>query len=277
MRVRKVKCNATKEYGTSSDFYYADDGKYYKTKEIYEEYKIDKEYFEKFYMKIAELLGYSDCRMVGSTGGLIRKRFKESKIPKDELYNSLLEKEEYIKELFGEITEHLSDNGRVLGIFKIIETIPESITYGGCYEINNLDNGEVYIGETLDFFTRMNTHISDLYANRHHCKALQDAFNEYHDISHFKFTSLYLYEIKSKNREVEKHNTLYLECAYYLKYVHNKKKLYNTINPYIALKENSVSLENYKVDCKKVLELLLEDKQNILLSKTKRLVEKDLK
>lgn len=277
MRVRKVKCNATKEYGTSSDFYYADDGKYYKTKEIYEEYKIDKKYFEKFYMKIAELLGYTDCRMIGSSGGLIRKKFKESKIPKDELYNSLLEKEEYIKELFGEITEHHSDNGRVLAIFKIIETIPESITYGGCYEIKNLDNGEVYIGETLDFFTRMNTHISYLYANRHHCKALQDAFNECNDISHFKFTPLYLYEIKSKNREVEKHNTLYLECAYYLKYVHNKKKLYNTINPYNALKENSVTLENYKVDCKKVLELLLEDKLNILPTKTKKLVEKDLK
>lgn len=46
MRVCKVKCNATKEYGLSSDYYCADDGKYYKTKEIYEEYKINKEYFE---------------------------------------------------------------------------------------------------------------------------------------------------------------------------------------------------------------------------------------
>lgn len=277
MRVRKVKCNATKEYGTSSDFYYADDGKYYKTKEIYEEYKFDKEYFEKFYIKIAELLGYTDCRMVGSTGGLIRKKFKESKIPKDELYNSLLERETYIKELFGEITEHYSDNNRVLGIFKIIETIPESITYGGCYEIKNLHNGEVYIGETLDFFTRMNNHISDLYVNKHHCKALQEAFNECHDISHFKFTPLYLYEIKTKDRENEKHNTLYLECAYYLKYVHNKKKLYNTVNPYVTLKDHSVALDNYAIDCNKVLELLLEDKQNILPTKTKKLIEKDLK
>lgn len=80
---------------------------------------------------------------------------------------------------------------RVLGIFKIIETIPESITYGGRYEIKNIDSGEVYIGETLDFFTRINTHVSELYANRHHCKALQDAFNEYHDFSHFKFTPLF--------------------------------------------------------------------------------------
>ncbi len=51
MRLQKVKCNATKEYGLSSEFYYADDGKYYKTKKIYEEYKFKKEYFEKFYEK----------------------------------------------------------------------------------------------------------------------------------------------------------------------------------------------------------------------------------
>lgn len=97
MRIRKIKCNATKEYGLSSDFYYADDGKYYKTKQIYEEYKINKVYFEKFYIKVLELLGYTDLRMVGSVGGFVRKKFKDSNIPKDELYNSLLENEEYIK------------------------------------------------------------------------------------------------------------------------------------------------------------------------------------
>lgn len=273
---RRVRCSVTKELGDSSDFIRVGN-KYFKNQDVYNNYKKEKESFNKLYTKIAELLGYSNGTMVGSTGGFVAKKIKDSSLSKEELYESLVEREEYIKELFGEITNHCSDNNYVLGIFKIIETIPESITYGGCYEIKNIDNGEVYIGETLDFFTRMNTHTSDLYANRHHCKALQDAFNKYHDISHFKFTPLYLYEIKSKNREVEKHNTLYLECAYYLKYIHNKKKMYNTINPYIALKENSVSLENYKVDCKKVLELLLEDNQNILPTKTKKLVEKDLK
>lgn len=228
-------------------------------------------------MKVAELLGYADCRMVGSIGVFVRKKFKDSKIPKDELYNSLLENEEYIKEIFGEITEHSSDNRRVLGIFKIIKTIPESITYGGCYEIKNLSSGEVYIGETLDLFARINNHISNLYANRHHCKALQEAFNKYHDFSYFKFTPLYLYEIKNKNREIEKHNTLYLECAYYLKYKNNKKKLYNTSNPYIALKENTVTLDNYKIDCSKVLKFLLEDKENILPERVKIKIEKDLK
>lgn len=73
----------------------------------------------------------------------------------------------------------------MLGIFKIIETIPESITYGGCYKIENLDTKEVYIGETLDMFQRMNQHISDLYAGRHHCKTLQDAFDVHKDFFAF--------------------------------------------------------------------------------------------
>lgn len=274
---RRVRCSVTKESGDPTDFIKIN-GKYYKNQEVYEQFKAERELSDDFYNKIAKLLGYDSFRnFTSNSRGLLMKKIKNSKLTIRELYDSLIEKEEYISELFGEITEHTSDNNRVLGLFKIIETIPESITYGGCYEIKNIDNGEVYIGETLDFFKRINTHVSDLYANKHHCKALQDSFNEYKDISHFKFSPLYLYEIKNKNREKEKHNTLYLECAYYLKCVHNKIKLYNTVNPYIALKENSVSLENYDVDCKKVLELLLEDKENILPAKTKKLIEKDLK
>lgn len=87
---------------------------------------------------------------------------------------------------------------------------------------------------------------------------------------------LYLYDIKNKNKEDEKHNTLYLECANFLKYKKEKKKIYNTINPYIALKENSVSLHDYKIDCKKVLQLLVADKQNILPKSLKEKIEKDL-
>lgn len=271
-----VRCSITNEVGDPSDFIKIG-RKYYKSQEVYDKHNAEKEIQIKLMTKIAELLGYKDGKMIGSTGGFVMKKIKESALSKDELYNSILEREEYIKDLFGEINDHYSDSRHVISLFKIIETIPESITYGGCYEIKNLDTDEVYIGETLDFFTRMNAHISDLYADRHHCKALQDAFNECHDISHFKFTPLYLYEIKTKDREIEKHNTLYLECAYFLQYRKKKKVLYNTINPYIALKESSVSLENYMVDCKKVLKLLLEDKQNILPKGIKEKLEKDLK
>ena len=271
---RRVRCSVTKELGDASEFILKGN-KYYKNMEVYERYKKDSEMRKQIILKIAELLGCEGF-VGGQVGGVIGKKIKESSFTNEEIYNSLIEKEEFLKEMLGE-PQPYNDVKRVMAIFKIIETIPESITYGGCYEIKNLDNGEVYIGETLDFFTRMNNHISDLYANKHHCKALQEAFNECHDISHFKFTPLYLYEIKCKDREVEKHNTLYLECAYFLKYKKEKKTLYNTVNPYVALKESSVSLENYIVDCKKVLELLLEDKQNILPTKVKEKIEKDLK
>lgn len=272
---RKVKCSVTGEYGNHDEFIKVGN-KYFKNKEVYENYVKEKEIFKKLYTKFAELLGYTDEMMIGSTAGFITKKIKDSTLSKEELYDSLIEKEEYIKELFSEIDEHYNDSKRVISIFKIIETIPESITYGGCYEIKNLDTREVYIGETLDMFQRMNQHISDLYAGRHHCKALQDAFNECHDFSHFKFTPLCLYEIKGKNKENEKHNTLYLECAYFLKYKKEKKEIYNTINPYIALKEKSVFLQNYEIDCEKVLQLLLVDEQNILSKTVKEKIEKDL-
>ena len=229
----------------------------------------------KIFEKVSEILGYEKY-MSGSIGGMLGKKIKESSMTMEEIYDAIIKNEQYLKDIF-RMPFHHEDIRRVIAIFTIIETIPESTTYGGCYEIRNIDSGEIYIGETLDFFTRINAHVSELYANKHHCKALQDAFNEHHDFSHFKFTPLFLYEIKNKDKESEKHNTLYLECAYYLKYKYDKKKLYNTVNPYTALKEKSVNLENYNIDCKRVLGLLLEDKQNILPNKIKLKVEKDLK
>lgn len=229
----------------------------------------------KIFEKVSEILGYEKY-IPGNISGMLGKKIKESSMTMEEIYDAIIKNEEYLKDMF-KTKSHCGDVRQIISIFTVIETIPESITYGGCYEIRNIESGEVYIGETLDFFTRINTHITELYANKHHCKALQEAFNVYHDFSHFKFTPLFLYEIKNKNREIEKHNTLYLECAYYLKYIHKKEKIYNTINPYSALKENSVNLENYNIDCKRILALLLEDKQNILPDKIKLKIEKDLK
>lgn len=270
---RMVMCNATKEKGYSNEFIKIK-GKYYKSQEVYDnfikEQEKDKEDFAKLYHEIGRIIGYKDGYIPGSIGGLVIKKIKNSKLTKEELYNNLISKSEYICNLFGEIQNHNSDANHILGIFKIIETIPESITYGGCYEIKNKITGECYIGETLNFFERFVTHVSDLYNGNHHCKMLQESFNSNPDISNFTFTPLFIYPIKSKNREEEKHKTLYLECAYYLKYMNDKKHLLNTINPYIALKNNNVSLNGYKIDCEKVLSFLLEDKENILPDKIKK-------
>lgn len=270
--MRKVTCRITGESGYSHEFYKAPNGKYYKNKELYDNMMAQKETKGKiFYLINSDILNKhpSNC------GSLIGKLINETGLEPDVIYDSILQKMDYIKKVINESDE--SDSTKIHLIFSIATKRLNRTTYAGCYEIRNNKTNTVYIGESINLFGRFTEHISELYANKHHCKALQEAFNECHDISHFKFTPLCLYEIKGKDRETEKHNTLYLECAYFLKYKKEKKTLYNTVNPYVVLKENSVSLENYTVDCKKVLELLLEDKQNILPEKVKEKIEKDLK
>lgn len=268
-----VKCNATGVVGDSSTFYKVNN-KWYQSEEVYLEFIGDKAYRVEIIKKLLEFL--NEDRLYGNIGSFVGKKIKDSKMSCKELYESLCDKEEYIREHLCDKSKFRNEHNQITAIFTVASTIPESITYGGCYEIKNLDTKEVYIGETLDMFQRMNQHISDLYADKHHCKALQEAFNVHKDFSYFKFTPLYLYEIKNKNKENEKHNTLYLECAYFLKYKKEKKEIYNTINPYIALKENSVSLQDYQIDCEKILQLLLVDEQNILSKTIKEKIKKDL-
>lgn len=56
---RKVKCRITGEIGNSDIFYKADNGLYYKSKELYEEYKQEAEYRRKIIdFFCIELLGY---------------------------------------------------------------------------------------------------------------------------------------------------------------------------------------------------------------------------
>lgn len=268
---RMMKCCVTGELGT--DFIKID-GKYYKDQTTYEKYKSDKKLKIDIMETIGELLGYEDF-IPGNIGAIIGKQLKECNLDYKTLYDLLKEKSNYIRDLYGE-TNHSEDVSRVLGIFKIVSTIPQSITYGGCYQIENLDTHEIYIGESVDLFQRMTTHIGELYSGTHHCKALQDSFDKTKNIHDFKFTPLFLYEIKNIDRNKEKHNTLYLESAYYLKFFYAKKSLFNTLNPYIALKENNVHLENYEIDCKQVLNMLIEDKEDILSDKIKKKIIKDL-
>lgn len=47
--------------------------------------------------KIVELLGYKKGAFI--YGGIVGKKIKESNLSLDELYNSLLERENYIKQL----------------------------------------------------------------------------------------------------------------------------------------------------------------------------------
>ena len=85
---RMVRCSITNEIGDPSDFIKIG-RKYYKSQEVYDKYNAEKEIQIKLMAKIAELLGYKGGKMIGSTGGFVVKKIKESTLSKEELYNSI--------------------------------------------------------------------------------------------------------------------------------------------------------------------------------------------
>lgn len=196
-------------------------------------------------------------------------------LPSEKIYEKIYKSKGYIKECIGNYD--ISVVAKINYIFTVALGTYKNTIYAGCYEIRNLETNELYIGESIDLFGRFATHISELYNNTHHCKKLQNSFNITKDISNFKITPLFIFPILKGDKNELKHETLYLECASYLLNKYNNLSLFNTVNPYLELKKDSVSLENYDIDCKKVLRLLLEDKYNILPKKLLKEIENDLK
>lgn len=160
-----------------------------------------------------------------------------------------------------------------LYIFKAICMHCNSKTVAGCYRIVNKETGEMYVGETVDMFTRFSQHISMLYNGTHHCAALQEAFNKHKDIDRFTFQPIFFFETSYyKGRVAAKTRTLYLEAVYYLIYRYKKIPLYNTINPFLELKNNEKkTFDNYEIIYKDVLQMIYDDPDKIL---TKDLKEK---
>ena len=68
---------------------YVDEPDKYKI-EILEKYKDEKDLTISIFKKISEILGYEDGKIPGSAGGIVMKKIKDSKLTKQELYNSLL-------------------------------------------------------------------------------------------------------------------------------------------------------------------------------------------
>ena len=84
--------------------------------------------------------------------------------------------------------------------------------------------------------------------------------------------------IASIDKKKEKEETLYLETAFYMKFKYEKNVLYNSINPYMALKNgNAKYLESGDVDAKEVLKLLYDDKYKILPHELKTIIRNNLK
>lgn len=57
----------------------------------------------------------------------------------------------------------------------------------GIYKIENIVNNKVYIGQSIDIYTRWYNHRSELNGNRHHNEHLQNAWNKYKE-NNFTFT-----------------------------------------------------------------------------------------
>lgn len=273
--MRTVRCKITGEIGNSDTFYKAPNGKYYKTKEIYDKSIEDKEYV----VKIFEFINRNILHMTfghGSNNVLIMKQLNELGLD----YKAVLST---LQENYDSIQSYLSDKtdatiaSKIFMIFNFVfKHNNMKITYSGAYAIENKDTHAVYIGESIDIFSRFTQHIDDLYNNKHHCEKLQNAFNETHRITDFNFYPLYLLPIASKDKKREKEETLYLEAAFYLKYKSEKRELYNTLNPYVELKEGRAKYISQKINSKNVLKKLYLDEYKILSSKLIKLIRKDL-
>lgn len=222
--MRNVHCKITGEIGNSDTFYKAPNGKYYKTKEIYDKSIKDKEYV----VKIFEFINKNILHITfghGSNNALIMKQLNELGLD----YKTVLST---LQENYDSIQSYLSDKtnttiaSKIFMIFNFVfKHNNMRITYSGAYAIENKDTHAIYIGESIDIFSRFTQHVDDLYNNKHHCEKLQNAFNETHCITNFSFYPLYLLPIASKDKKTEKEETLYLEAVFYLKYKSEKKRI----------------------------------------------------
>lgn len=206
---------------------------------------------------------------------LFQKLLGQSGLNKEDLYNFVDRNKDYIIDNIG--SKDCSFNTKIFTIFSLFRNTLGKVTYAGCYEIINKQTNEIYIGESVDLFRRFTKHVSDLYENKHHCAKLQEAFNITKTMDNFVIKPIKVNPIVCADKMKIKEETLYMESAYYLMYKNDGYTLYNTINPYDALKNDEVYVGDNKVNCKNVLYLLCEDKYNILDHKMLMNILNDLK
>lgn len=272
--MRLVTCRVTGEKGDSSIFYKAPNGKYYKSEEIYNMSIENNDLIKNILVIInRDLLHLT----YGYKNALIMKRITEIGLTYKEIFSIL---EENLTDIQNYISdkEELSISSKILIIFSYISKLANLYTtYSGCYCIENKITNGMYIGESVDVFNRILQHVSDLYNGIHHCHKLQIAFDETKDIQNFNIRPLYIFPEACKDKKDCKEETLYLEAAFYLKFKAEDVEVYNTINPYSALKQGVAKYGDVKIDAKSVLNKLYNDKSNILSRDLKTQIRKELK
>ena len=116
---RKVKCQITKEIGSSDTFYKADNGLYYKSKELYEEYKTEAEYRRKIIdFFCIELLGYEKGCTFPTV--LTKKLESLSAYSYKTIWATILYKEEDLRYWASVEGKFKNDFGKICYLFVII-------------------------------------------------------------------------------------------------------------------------------------------------------------
>lgn len=272
---RQVSCYITGEKGDSDSFFKAPNGKYYRTEQLYRNLEEEQEYTEKLIVLINTILN----NKLNNMSGLIIKELRTSSMSSKELYDCCLKNQQYISDKIGCLNTQYRDvcSHKIHLLFCLLESFFDSNDYAGCYEIHHNVTNSIYIGESLRVFQRMSTHINDLIENKHHCTALQDLYNKGRDISHFTFKPLLIFKSCGENQENIKHDTLYLETAFYIKEKEKRTaRLLNTVNPYTALINNETQSDIYKIDCKNVLYRLLDDRFGVLSVSLRKRIKENL-
>ena len=116
---RKVKCQITGEYGTSETFYKADNGKYYKSKELYDVWNKKNEDRKHVIDKFAtEFLGYVPGQVFPT---ILTKKLKELEFYGYDVINRTIDKSYNSIQYALRIKEFRSDMGKISYIFAIIK------------------------------------------------------------------------------------------------------------------------------------------------------------
>ena len=116
---RKVKCRITGEIGNSDIFYKADNGLYYKSKELYEEYKQEAEYRRKIIdFFCIELLGYEKGCAFPTV--LTKKLESLSVYSNKTIWATILYKEEDLRYWASVEDKFKNDYGKICYLFVII-------------------------------------------------------------------------------------------------------------------------------------------------------------
>lgn len=150
----------------------------------------------------------------GSNNGLIMKEINKIGMEYKDILITLQTNYDSIIEYLSTKSE-LTNSTKIFLIFNYIFHVNNlDITYVGSYCIENKDTHALYIGESINIFSRFSQHISDLYKGIHHCEKLQEAFDQSHDISNFIFKPLFFLPITCKDKKSRERRNFILRSSF---------------------------------------------------------------